>query len=71
MNAIPKNNADLASIHLPSDQATTVSRRVDKFAELMQSVWLIRNDYERRVRLVYLPSIPLLCFILITSLFSY
>jgi lysyl-tRNA synthetase class II len=25
---------------------------VEKFAELMQSVWLIRNDYERRVRLV-------------------
>ena len=37
---------------LPIDQATTVSRRVDKFAELMQSVWLIKNDYERRVRLV-------------------
>ncbi|KAF8810979.1 actinin-like protein [Phlegmacium glaucopus] len=31
------------------DQATTVSRRVDKFAELMQSVWFIRNDYERRL----------------------
>ena len=38
---------------LPIDQATTVSRRVDKFAELMQSVWLIKNDYERRVRLVH------------------
>uniref|UniRef100_A0A8H7XS96 Actinin-like protein n=1 Tax=Psilocybe cubensis TaxID=181762 RepID=A0A8H7XS96_PSICU len=34
------------------DQAETVSRRVEKFAELMQSVWLIRNDYERRVRLL-------------------
>ncbi|KAF8882897.1 actinin-like protein [Gymnopilus junonius] len=32
------------------DQEETVSRRVEKFAELMQSVWLIRNDYERRVR---------------------
>ena len=32
------------------DQAETVSRRVEKFAELMQSVWLSRNDYERRVR---------------------
>ncbi|KAF8157886.1 actinin-like protein [Crassisporium funariophilum] len=34
------------------DQQETVSRRVEKFAELMQSVWLIRNDYERRVRLL-------------------
>ncbi|KAK0188120.1 actinin-like protein [Armillaria mellea] len=34
------------------DQAETVSRRVDKFAELMQSVWLSRNDYERRVKLL-------------------
>ncbi|KAF9779654.1 actinin-like protein [Thelephora terrestris] len=32
------------------DQAQTVSRRVEKFAELMQSVWVSRNDYERRVR---------------------
>ncbi|KAL5482450.1 AIN1_2 [Sanghuangporus weigelae] len=32
------------------DQAETVSRRVEKFADLMQSVWLSRNDYERRVR---------------------
>lgn len=31
------------------DQAETVSRRVEKFAELMQSVWVSRNDYERRV----------------------
>ena len=36
----------------PIDQAQTESRRVEKFAELMQSVWLIRNDYERRVRLL-------------------
>ncbi|KAL0058237.1 alpha-actinin [Marasmius tenuissimus] len=34
------------------DQAETVSRRVEKFAELMQSVWVSRNDYERRIRLL-------------------
>ncbi|KAF7299650.1 hypothetical protein HMN09_00970400 [Mycena chlorophos] len=34
------------------DQAETVSRRVEKFAELMQSVWVSKNDYERRVRLL-------------------
>ncbi|KAF8628666.1 hypothetical protein AX15_003796 [Amanita polypyramis BW_CC] len=34
------------------DQAETVSRRVEKFAELMQSVWVSRNDYERRARLL-------------------
>jgi len=34
------------------DQAETVARRVEKFAELMQSVWLSRNDYERRVRIL-------------------
>ncbi|KAG8861753.1 hypothetical protein FRB96_002711 [Tulasnella sp. 330] len=32
------------------DQAETVSRRVEKFAELMQTVWLSKNDYERRMR---------------------
>ncbi|OBZ68872.1 Alpha-actinin-like protein 1 [Grifola frondosa] len=32
------------------DQAETVSRRVEKFAELMHSVWISKNDYERRVR---------------------
>lgn len=32
------------------DQAETVSRRVEKFAELMHSVWLSKNDFERRVR---------------------
>ena len=37
---------------LYADQAETVSRRVEKFAELMQSVWLSKNDYERRVRAV-------------------
>ena len=47
------------------DQATTVSRRVDKFAELMQSVWLIKNDYERRVRLVH-EIFSYFCSILIT-----
>lgn len=36
----------------PLDQAETVSRRVEKFAELMHSVWLSKNDYERRVRAV-------------------
>ncbi|KZS93628.1 actinin-like protein [Sistotremastrum niveocremeum HHB9708] len=30
------------------DQAETVSRRIEKFAELMQSIWLSQNDYERR-----------------------
>lgn len=34
------------------DQAETVSRRVEKFAELMQSVWTSKNDYERRARKV-------------------
>ena len=34
------------------DQAEVVSRRVEKFAELMQSVWVSRNDYERRIRLL-------------------
>lgn len=35
-----------------TDQAETVSRRIEKFAELMQSIWVSRNDYERRVRAV-------------------
>lgn len=35
-----------------ADQAETVARRVEKFAELMHSVWLSRNDYERRVKKV-------------------
>lgn len=35
-----------------TDQAETVSRRVEKFAELMQSVWASRNDYEERMRKV-------------------
>ncbi|KAH6911489.1 actinin-like protein [Coprinopsis sp. MPI-PUGE-AT-0042] len=34
------------------EQSETESRRVEKFAELMQSVWVIRNDYERRARLL-------------------
>ncbi|KAF8321970.1 calponin homology domain-containing protein [Cantharellus anzutake] len=32
------------------DQAETVSRRVEKFADLMMSVWASRNDYEARIR---------------------
>ncbi|KAF8516840.1 actin cross-linking [Hysterangium stoloniferum] len=32
------------------DQAETVSRRVVKFAELMQSVWTSQNDYEQRAQ---------------------
>ncbi|KDQ62617.1 hypothetical protein JAAARDRAFT_122659 [Jaapia argillacea MUCL 33604] len=32
------------------EQTETVSRRVEKFADLMQSVWTSKNDYERRVR---------------------
>jgi hypothetical protein len=43
------------------DQAETVSRRVEKFAELMQSVWLSKNDYEKRVLAVCLPL--LICFV--------
>jgi cofilin len=35
-----------------ADQAETESRRVEKFADLMQSVWIIRTDYERRARLL-------------------
>lgn len=41
---------DMLNFHL--DQAETVSRRVEKFAELMQSVWTTRNDYEERMRKV-------------------
>ena len=37
-----------------------VSRRIEKFAELMQSVWLSRNDYERRVKLVCVLPLHLL-----------
>lgn len=37
---------------IPTDQAETVSRRIEKFADLMQSIWVSRNDYERRVRAV-------------------
>ncbi|KZT28329.1 actinin-like protein [Neolentinus lepideus HHB14362 ss-1] len=32
------------------EQTETVSRRVEKFADLMQSVWTSKNDYERRAR---------------------
>ncbi|KAH9924294.1 actinin-like protein [Epithele typhae] len=34
------------------EQTETVSRRVEKFAELMQSIWMSRNDYERRVKVL-------------------
>jgi len=40
------------------DQAETVSRRIEKFADLMQSIWVSRNDYERRVRAVRNESLP-------------
>lgn len=47
------NVSDYTSlIRYYTDQAETVSRRVEKFAELMQSVWLSRNDYERRAKAV-------------------
>jgi hypothetical protein len=39
-------------IPISTDQAETVSRRIEKFADLMQSIWVSRNDYERRVRAV-------------------
>lgn len=39
-------------IRIQTDQAETVSRRIDKFADLMQSIWVSKNDYERRVRAV-------------------
>src|SRR5688572_24724571 len=32
------------------DQAETVSRRVEKFSEIMHSIWLIRSEYEKRTR---------------------
>jgi Ca2+-binding EF-hand superfamily protein len=32
------------------EQAEVVSRRVAKFADVMQSAWLMQNDYERRAR---------------------
>ena len=51
VNQIALLQVQCADIRL-SDQAETVSRRVEKFAELMQSVWLSKNDYERRVRAV-------------------
>lgn len=38
--------------YVQTDQAETVSRRIEKFADLMQSIWVSRNDYERRVRAV-------------------
>lgn len=32
------------------EQAEVVSRRVAKFADVMQSAWLMQNDYERRAK---------------------
>jgi len=48
---VPQNLIDISSF-IPTDQAETVSRRIEKFADLMQSIWVSRNDYERRVRAV-------------------
>ena len=42
---------DISSF-IRTDQAETVSRRIEKFADLMRSIWVSRNDYERRVRAV-------------------
>ena len=36
--------------NMSTEQSETVTRRVEKFAELMQSVWTSKNDYERRVK---------------------
>jgi hypothetical protein len=47
-----QGNADNLIIRTHADQAETVSRRIDKFADLMRSIWVSRNDYERRVRAV-------------------
>lgn len=50
---VRSNHAHNISFHIDastSEQTETVSRRIEKFAELMQSVWTSRNDYERRVR---------------------
>jgi hypothetical protein len=46
-----KTLIDISSFN-PADQAETVTRRIEKFADLMQSIWVSRNDYERRVRAV-------------------
>jgi len=50
MSRVPRIHFE--SYHSSEDQAETVARRVVKFAELMQSMWISRNDYERRVRQV-------------------
>lgn len=47
MSRVPKIHSKFH--HSSKDQAETVARRVVKFAELMQSMWISRNDYERRV----------------------
>jgi len=46
-----KTLIDISSF-IRTDQAETVSRRIEKFADLMRSIWVSRNDYERRVRAV-------------------
>lgn len=47
-----QGNAGNLILRIHADQAETVSRRIDKFADLMRSIWVSRNDYERRVRAV-------------------
>jgi len=44
-------SAEISSYSI-ADQAETVSRRVEKFADLMQTVWVSKNDFERRMRIV-------------------
>lgn len=56
-SALCKSLIDLSSSSR-IDQAETVSRRIEKFAELMRSIWVSRNDYERRVRAVRDKSLP-------------
>ena len=76
---VPPPTTNLQCVHIKTriDQAETVARRVIKFAELMQSVWMSRNDYERRVRLVCPPTpdeIPLTnqmtSFFLLSTIFK-
>lgn len=33
----------------PTDKAETGARRVELFAEVMRSIWVARNDFERRM----------------------
>lgn len=41
MNKIYRSN--------PTDKAETGARRVELFAEVMKSIWVARNDFERRM----------------------